>query len=364
MTFEPPHNHQVPNSSLPQHPQPTPQQAVWARAPQQVQWQETPELEYHQLYRGVPRYRWWKPLVALILAALYYITFSLAFTLPVTLIYALVNGSEMTLDDFASLALPDTQNPWSIFVSLGSIALMIPAVWLAMLSTGLTPKGRAWSVALRIRWQWIWRTIVPTLVSLLVMNTIGIAIEIAMNPLDLSESEVETVAIDVNLALISMLLVVLLVPLQATAEELVFRGMFMQTLGAWFGGVKSQGAFGRFMRGPWLAILIPAIAFGLSHIYNVWGLLAVAAMGITMAWITWRTGGLEAAIVLHVLNNIVVFGFLSMAPGGETGQSEDAGGPGALIGQVIGLALYCWWVDRSFSRRDGRRTRIDQVQVS
>lgn len=372
MTFEPPQSQPTPTEPTGQPPVAQPSEAqqaqqithpVWARPASEVQWQQTPPLEYHQLYRGAARYRWWKPLLALILAGLYYLTLSVVFILPAMLVYALTQGADLLSVDLNVLALPDTQNPWSIFVSLSSIVLMIPAVWLAMLSTGLTPTGRGWSVALRMRWGWIWRTVWPAIVCLVVMNAIGIALELTLNP-SVVTSEPPAVEIDVTLALISLLLVFLLVPLQATAEELVFRGMFMQSIGAWLGGIKGEGGVARLLRGPWIPILVPALAFGFSHIYNIWGFFAVIAMAIAAGWLTWRTGGLEAAISLHVVNNLVAFVFMAMGSGGETGQSEDAGGPGGLIGQVIGLALFCWWVDRSFSRRDGRRTRIDWVHAS
>jgi hypothetical protein len=64
-----------------------------------------------------------------------------------------------------------------------------------------------------------------------------------------------------------------------------------------------------------------------------------------------------------VINNLIAFGFMAFAFGGETAQTSDSGGPGTLIGEIVGLALYCWWVDRDFRRRDGRRTRVDLVQV-
>lgn len=334
---------------------------VWAKPQVELQWQQTPELEYHQLFRGAKKYRWYKPLLALILGVVYYVTFNLMFSLPVFLILG-ATGAGFSSDVLLDLALPDTQNPLSIFVALTSIVLIIPAVWLAMLSTGLTPLGRSWSVALRIRWSWMWRTIVPVIVSMVVMNVFGVAFEMVLNPDSLATStEVTGVEIDVQLALISMLLVLVLVPFQATAEELVFRGTLMQVLGAWLGGIRGLSPVARFARGPWLPILVTSFIFGSLHIYDLWGFLAVMAMGISTAYVTWRTGGLEAAIVLHVLNNIVAFGFLSLGVGGETGQTESAGGPGSLLGQVIGLALFSWWVSRKFMRVDARRTRIDWV---
>ena len=72
--------HEDPETSAPASAAPAPQPA-WARQAVEVQWEETEPLEYHQLLRGVPRPRWWKPLVGLLLGVLYYLTLSTGFTL-------------------------------------------------------------------------------------------------------------------------------------------------------------------------------------------------------------------------------------------------------------------------------------------
>lgn len=321
---------------------------AWARPAAEIRWKETEPLEYHRLLRGAPRYRWWKPLIALLLGLLYYLTITTVFTVLVLVPYLLISGDPLDQDALVALAIPDTQKPISLVLGLGSVALMIPAVWLALLSVGLTPIGRVWSVALRIRWGLLLRSAGPAVVALVVMNAVGIGLELLLDP-GMGETLSETPRIDWQLALWSAVLILLLVPVQAAAEELVFRGMLMQVIGSW-------------LRSPWLAIIIPSVLFAFAHIYDIWGLLAVLAMGLTAAWISWRTGGLEAAITLHVINNWVAFGFMVLGVGGQTGQSESAGGPGSLLGTVVGLVLYAWWVDRSFARRDGVRTRIDLVQ--
>lgn len=377
MTFDPAPDQAPQNLPAPQQqagpghqpPGQPPAEWGWARPAPQPQWVETPPLAYHQLYRGVARYRWWKPLIALILAFLYYLTFSVVFSLAVLLPYLAITGDGgFDPELIFEFAIPDTQNPMSIFFALGSIALMIPAAQLGMLSAGLTPSKRMWSVALRIRWRLIGRTALQALVALIVINVVGIALEILFaggldSALDADASA--TVLPELNMTAVawSLLLVVLLVPLQATAEEVVFRGMFMQSLGAWLGGVRGRSGFAAFVRGPWLPILVPAIAFGFSHIYDIWGWSTVVAMAVVAGWISWRTGGLEAAISLHVINNLIAFGFMSFGAGGETSQTESGGGPGSLIGALVGFALFAWWVDRDFKRRDGRRERIDYVQV-
>ena len=99
-----------------------------------------------------------------------------------------------------------------------------------------------------------------------------------------------------------------------------------------------------------------------GHMYELWGLLDVGIFGLGALWVTLRTGGLEAAMSIHIINNWVAFGFMVLAVGGETKQTETGAGLGSVIGEVVGLALYAWWVDRIFVRKGGPRTRIDLVQ--
>ena len=359
-----PHHPQAPEQQ--QYPQePGQAQPVWAR-PVAVRWVETEPLEYHQLLRGVPRYRWWKPLLGLVLGVIYYFTLSVLYSIAVMVPYMALTGFDFTdVDALTALALPDTQNPASILLTLGSVALMIPAALLAMLSVGLTPAKRLWSVALRIRWRWIWRTVLPALVALVVTNIVGIALEIAFaGGVEASDMAAEPIpGFSATAALWSLLLVVLLVPLQATAEELVFRGTFMQALGAWFGGVRGTGGLAAFLRGPWLPISIPAIAFGFAHIYDIWGWMFVVMLVLVAGWLSWRTGGLEAAITLHVVNNLIALSLMASGVSGETAQTESGGGLGSVLGGAAGFALYAWWVDRDFKRRDGRRSRVDVVEL-
>lgn len=91
--------------------------------------------------------------------------------------------------------------------------------------------------------------------------------------------------------------VALLVCIQATAEELVFRGYLLQQLAA-----RSRS---------WIVWgVLPSLVFGLLHLENLegeGGLYYVAVtflMGVALAVTVYRTGSLWTAIGLHVAVNI------------------------------------------------------------
>lgn len=380
-------------------------QPVWAKAATEVRWEESEPLEYHQLLRGAPRFRWWKPVLGLFVGTVYYFTFSVVYSMIIAAAAGVFSDTSMSVGAFESLFLPDTQNPLSLVMALGSIALMIPAALLGMLSVGLSPAGRLWSVALRIRWRWIGRTILPAVIALLVINGVGIFLDIIFASVSGTGEPLATEApadFSMNAALWSVLLILLLVPLQASAEELVFRGAFMQAIGSWrnrtwfivllavgvpagalalywfagLDGLTEQGGrvlivgsvlfaaaalMRKFTGSPFIAVALPSLVFALAHIYELWGMLSVGSMALIAAWLVWRTGGLEAAITLHIVNNLVGFMFMVFAVGGQTGQSAEGGSPAGLLAAVAGQVFFAWWVDRDFKRNDGRRTRIDLI---
>lgn len=336
----------------PPRPEPAPQ------APQQWAWArpalipvETEPLEYHRLYRGTAKYRWWKPILVVLISASIYFIFNITFSL--LLLPAMMAFDTEYLETLTSGSgdLLDTQHPISLVLNLVTIALMIPAVILGMLAMGVRPTGRIWSVAGRIRWSLLWRTTAAAVLAVLVMNGVGLLAELIMGAVAPTEAVPPASAdadFSVAAAVTSFILVLLLVPLQATAEEVVFRGLFLQVLGSW-------------LKSPWLAIAISTVAFSAGHIYDIWGLVAVGLMGLVAAWLTWKTGGLEAAIGIHIINNIAAFAVMASGISGETAQTESTGGPLSVVAEVIGLALFAWLTLRIFHKHGYGRERIDTV---
>ena len=103
-----------------------------------------------------------------------------------------------------------------------------------------------------------------------------------------------------------MVVVLPLMLVQVTTEEVIFRGYLQQQLAARF-------------RSPWVWMVLPSAIFGSLHYQpSVMGenaLLAVlitVLVGVFAADITARTGNIGAAIGLHFVNNFFAMCFLSL----------------------------------------------------
>jgi membrane protease YdiL (CAAX protease family) len=135
-----------------------------------------------------------------------------------------------------------------------------------------------------------------------------------------------------------------LTPLAAAGEEYGLRGLMFRVVGSWTRGP---------LAGAILGITVTTVVFSLLHgtvdPYILGSYLVLfGAMGI----ITWRTGGLEVAIVLHAVYNVsalVLATTLHLDLGGDLSRrGEIAGTPANLMpsaGLVVITAIV-WWTTR------------------
>ncbi|TPX00539.1 CPBP family intramembrane metalloprotease, partial [Schumannella luteola] len=252
---------------------------------------------YHRLFRTAPRYAAWRPLVAVLMFLGFLIVAEFAIGI-VWIIVAFATGDvelDMLTDQDTLLAhFSDVSNPLSVAYLLASVAVMLPLPGLAMLCVGLRPIGLRHSVAFRLRWRWMLWCSIPALVITVVNTGLSFLPFLFGDP-------IRPVPVDPGTLLVLVVLIVLLVPLQSAAEEYVFRGLIQQTVGAW-------------VRNVWVGIAVSTVIFTVGHTqYELWGMLSVAVMGAGFAIVTWRTGGLEAGIAMHVVNNLLAF--LALASG-------------------------------------------------
>ncbi|MGV2902075.1 lysostaphin resistance A-like protein, partial [Microbacterium sp. AGC62] len=175
----------------------------------------------------------------------------------------------------------------------------------------------------RLRMGWLGRSLLLALAVFVVYFAVVLGVAAATG---------EAIVVDFShpALWVMVLLVLLLIPLQAAAEEYVFRGYLMQLVGGW-------------LRHPAFAILLPVPLFVLGHGYDIWGAASVGMFAIVAAWLTWRTGGLEAAISLHIVNNALIFllGTVSLVDANAT-----TGTPVDLLASTVAMVVYALLADR------------------
>ncbi|SDE41177.1 CPBP family intramembrane glutamic endopeptidase [Auraticoccus monumenti] len=134
-----------------------------------------------------------------------------------------------------------------------------------------------------------------------------------------------------------LVVIVLTGPLQAVAEEVLFRGYLLQALGS-------------VVASPWFGVVGSALVFALFHgSQNVWLFLDRFAFGIVAGVLVWRTGGLEAACAAHVVNNLLAFGLAALTSSVAQARALQEVGPLQAVLDVTGFALFAvlaWLVGR------------------
>lgn len=94
-------------------------------------------------------------------------------------------------------------------------------------------------------------------------------------------------------------IILVLTPLQSMGEEYGFRGLVFQIASSWGRGPRS---------GLVIGILVSSVVFMIAHLAaDPWLNLYYFVFGVTLALITWRTGGIEIAVAIHAVNNTIAF---------------------------------------------------------
>ena len=138
-------------------------------------------------------------------------------------------------------------------------------------------------------------------------------------------------------------MLVLLTPLQAAGEEYAFRGYLTQAFGGWF-------------HSRWVAVVASAFLFGLAH--GVGQSIPIFfdrfAFGLVAGILVVLTGGLEAGIAMHVLNNWLAFG-LALAYGDMASTLNPTGGSWWSIPVTLTQSLVYLWLGAARRPPDGPR---------
>ena len=256
-----------------------------------------------------PKYKWFKPLLVALTGFGFYLVFSIALMVIGGVIAAnqgydfqkLLTGGYDTMDSYS---------PLGALMSLGSIALFIPALMIANRIINYRPFSSYSSSRGGFSFSVFFKCL---LVGAIVVSL----------PIGLTDYLMDGKTGDSRFTVFGFILCTVLGVLQCCAEEYVFRGHLMQMFGSW-------------IKIPVIPIILQTICFALAHPYNVVGVISVAILGLILGFCAYFTKGLEASSALHIVNNLVAF-YLTGFGIGKVSTNVDYG---SLIFVTVCGGLY------------------------
>ena len=299
------------------------------------------ELPYHRLSHVNPRARWFTPVLEGLLIAGIYFVLLLIVSFALLAFAVMLRVPYDYLTDLQRIYANVFKTPLVFIALLITIIPVIPAIFIARLITNFKPLGLIHSIAGRMRWSYLGVFLVFGFL-IFGLYYVGFA------TLDGSLTTQNSVhPLNSGMFWLYIVLILLIVPFQCYAEELLFRGYLMQTVGRW-------------LKNPVWAIIVPAPIFMVLHGYGLWGLLSVLTMALIAGFLCWYTGGLEAGIGLHIANNvsIFIFGLLGLEdPFGAVREEQPLDFVQALILQLAFAGLVCM-----YTYRQKRKAALNQGQ--
>lgn len=174
---------------------------------------------------------------------------------------------------------PDS-DPRTMLLTYGAIAITAPIAFLAAWAS-----GRKARYVLSVEGRWRWRKFGP---ALAIVGGPVVVLFIA----DLAMFGEVPAGADRTFWLCA-LVAATVIPVQCLAEELIFRGSLTQSIGAWTAN-------------PWIAYLAPVPLFVIGHPYDAAGMVSVGMFALAASYLVHRTGGIESATAVHVVNNVSI----------------------------------------------------------
>lgn len=299
------------------------------------------ELPYHRLSHVNPRARWFTPVLEGLLIAGIYFVLLLIVSFALLAFAVMLRVPYDYLTDLQRIYANVFKTPLVFIALLITIIPVIPAIFIARLITNFKPLGLIHSIAGRMRWSYL---SVFLGFGFLIFGLYYVGNLVLAGSLTTQNS---VHPLNSGMFWLYIVLILLIVPFQCYAEELLFRGYLMQTVGRW-------------LKNPVWAIIIPAPIFMVLHGYGLWGLLSVLTMALIAGFLCWYTGGLEAGIGLHIANNvsIFIFGLLGLAdPFDANREAQALDFVQALILQLAFAGLVCM-----YTYRQKRKAALNQGQ--
>jgi uncharacterized protein len=269
---------------------------------------------YPQILRG-ESYVWWRSVLGVVFGLSLFVLVTTVVSQALVMLFWATTSGDQPIQDYFARAFGFEQPLGMLAVNLG-LAALIPIAWALMAMVHQMRPRWLSSVQPRIRWRYLFGCLAIAAVALngmmLLSTTIG---------KDLTFQPQE--------GLLGFLVVILLTsPIQAAAEEIFFRGYLLQALGS-------------LVAKPWFGVIVSALVFALLHgTQNLPLFVDRLVFGLLAALLVWRTGGLEAAIAAHVINNVFAYLIAGLTTSVAALKAIDGIGWVDAASNVAGFAFF------------------------
>jgi len=240
---------------------------------------------YQQVLR-TSQYAWWRPALGVLLGLSMFMLMTTLISQAVIRLAWATTAADESYQAYYTAAYAFRRPPGMLALNL-AIAALIPISWLLITMVHQVAPRWLSSVRPRLRWRYL-------------AVCLGVAV-IATAVSLVSQLFIQPVHIQAQQGFWAFLVVIILTsPLQAAGEEVFFRGYVLQALGSLYGR-------------PWFGVVLSAVLFAAFHGWqNLPLFVDRLAFGLLAAALVWRTGGLEAGIAAHVINNVFAYTFAGL----------------------------------------------------
>jgi uncharacterized protein len=310
---------------------------------------------------------WWKYVLTVILSLFAGSLVAGVLVVLFLVVYAFILSASGGVSNILGIIQGTLQNPFVLIVLIG-VSYVI-SFFLFYICLRFLHRKRLISVINTVsglRWKMLLKGLVLWIAVLAIFNL----------PDLIFNSQNYQKNFDLNSFAILVVLCLLVFPMQASFEEILFRGYLMQgvsllpnALSKRFGNLaerlSSLSSLFNFLSRifsslakPWFPILITAIIFGSVHVLNGTNLymdLSIVAstfiMGLMLGVIAIGDNGIETAMGIHIANNLYISLFFNSADSGlgelpslVTAPASDpfSGIPFMILAVVIVLTILFW----------------------
>lgn len=277
--------------------------------------------DYTQILRG-ETYAWWRSALGIVLGLSLFLVLTSVVRQMIVFVGWAATSAEQKFAAYLAAAMA-FEMPVGMLAANLAIVSAIPISWVAMALVHQVKPRWLSSVRPRLRWRYLFVCLAVAAVALngvmLLSTLVGPDVTIQPQP-----------------GFWGFLVVIILTsPLQAAAEEYFFRGYLLQ-------------AFGSLVRQPWFGVVASSLIFAVLHgSQNLPLFVNRFAFGLLAALLVLKTGGLEAGIAAHVINNVcayVIAGLTSSIAAVNQLRTISWGDAAFDVGGFAVFALLAWFV--------------------